>query len=118
LYLLTYALTSALYNLNVSDREASSKIFVRKKPRRVTVYPTNASYRVNYRTQNEKWYFSYSNISLTFKVNWKNRLFNSRYTLDSEMAITDWETQIGKIKSKNLGTIQYYRTRKIYRICY
>ncbi|WAC03546.1 carboxypeptidase-like regulatory domain-containing protein [Lacinutrix neustonica] len=86
----TYALTSATYNLNVSDREAASKLFVRKKPRKARVYPTEAAYRINYRVKNGKWYFGYSNILLTFKVNWENKLFNSRYTLQSEMAITDW----------------------------
>ncbi|WP_452224201.1 carboxypeptidase-like regulatory domain-containing protein [Lacinutrix chionoecetis] len=87
----TYALTSAIYNLNVEDRDLASKMFVRKKPRKADVYPTDAAYRVNYRIKDGKWYFGYSNILLTFKINWKNKLFNSRYTLESEMAITDWD---------------------------
>ena len=62
-----------------------------KKPRRVKVYPTEAAYRVNYRIKDGKWYYGYSNISLTFKVNWEGKLFNSVYTLQSEMAVTDWE---------------------------
>ncbi|WP_231567334.1 carboxypeptidase-like regulatory domain-containing protein [Lacinutrix sp. Hel_I_90] len=95
----TYALTSATYNLNVSDREAASKLFVRKKPRKVTVYPTEAAYRINYRVKNGKWHFGYSNILLTFKVNWQNKLFNSRYTLQSEMAITDWDQDITSFTS-------------------
>ena len=86
----TLALTNAVYSLNVSNRELSSQMYVRKKPRRVDVYPTEATYRVNYRTTNGKWHYSYSNISLTFKVNWKGKLFNNTYTLNSEMAITDW----------------------------
>ncbi len=88
----TYALSNAVYSLNVSNRELSSRMYVRKKPRRVDVYPTEASYRVNYRTTNGKWHYAYSNISLTFKVNWKGKLFNNVYTLSSEMAITDWKT--------------------------
>lgn len=88
----TYALTSAVYSLNVENRELASEMFIRKKPRRVSVYPTEAAYRVDYRTSNGKWYYGYSNIQLTFKVNWKNKLFNSSYTLQSEMAITDWKT--------------------------
>lgn len=87
----TLALTSAVFNLNVEDKELSSELFVRKKPRKVKVYPTEASYRVDYRTKNGKWYYGYGNIQLTFKVNWKNRLFNSVYTLNSEMAVTDWK---------------------------
>lgn len=96
----SYALTSAKYNLNISDKIEASKLFVKKKPRKATVYPTEAAYRVNYRVKNGKWYFGYSNILLTFKVNWKNRLFNSRYTLQSEMAITDWNQDTTKFTNK------------------
>ncbi|AUC75733.1 carboxypeptidase-like regulatory domain-containing protein [Olleya sp. Bg11-27] len=96
----TSALTSASYNLNVENREEAGKLFVRKKPLTATVYPTEASYRVNYRTKDGKWYFGYSNIILTFKVNWKNRWFNSKYTLQSEMAITDWEINENTVKTK------------------
>ncbi|WP_445956839.1 carboxypeptidase-like regulatory domain-containing protein [Yeosuana sp.] len=85
----TLALTSAVYNLNVEDKELASKMFVRRKPNKVTVYPTEASYRVDYRTRNGKWSFGYGNIQLTFKVNWKKKLFNNVYTLSAEMAITD-----------------------------
>ena len=88
----TYALTSAVYSLNVKNRERAAAMFIRKKPRKAIVYPTLASYRVDYRNTAGKWYYGYSNIQLTFKVNWKNKLFNSVYTLQSEMAITDWET--------------------------
>lgn len=98
----TLALTNAVYSLNVSNRELSSQMYVRKKPRKVDVYPTEATYRVNYRTSNGKWHYAYSNISLTFKVNWKGKLFNSTYTLNSEMAITDWkihDTKLAKIRS-------------------
>ena len=96
----TYALTSAIYNLNVSNKEQASKLFVKRKPRKATVYPTEASYRVNYRTKDGKWYFGYSNTLLTFKVKWDNKLFNSRYTLQSEMAITDWNLNTTTFKNK------------------
>jgi len=88
----TFALTSAVYSLNVENKELAASMFIRKKPRKAIVYPTQASYRVDYRMTNGRWYYGYSNIQLTFKVNWKNKLFNSVYTLQSEMAITDWET--------------------------
>ncbi|XMO85603.1 carboxypeptidase-like regulatory domain-containing protein [Algibacter sp. AS12] len=93
----TLALTNAVYSLNISNRELSSNMFVRKKPKKVDVYPTQATYRVNYRTTNGKWHYAYSNIALTFKVNWKGKLFNSVYTLNSEMAVTDWEIHNTKL---------------------
>lgn len=88
---INYALVSAIYNLNLENREKASAFFIRKKPRKVQVYPTEAAYRVNYRIKNGKWHYGYSNILLTFKVNWEGKLFNSVYSLQSEMAITDWE---------------------------
>ena len=87
----TLALTSAVYNLNVENKELTSRLFVRKKPRNVSVYPTEAAYRVDYREKNGKWYYGYSNAQLTFKINRKGKLFNSVYSLSSEMAVTDWE---------------------------
>ncbi len=86
----TFSLISAIYNLNVENRERAAELFVKKKPNRVTVHPTEAAYRVDYRLKDNTWHYGYSNIQLTFKVNWKGRLFNSVYTLSSEMAVTDW----------------------------
>ena len=98
----TFALTSAVYSLNVENRKQASELFVRKKPRKVTVYPTEAVYRVDYKTTNGKWYYGYSNIQLAFKVKWKKKLFSSSYTLNIEMAITDWEINTTeKVKAKN-----------------
>jgi len=87
----TLALNSAIYNLNVENKELTASLFVKKKPRNVTVYPTKAAYRVDYREKDGKWYYSYSNVQITFKINKKRKLFNSVYSLSSEMAITDWE---------------------------
>lgn len=101
----TLALTSADYSLNVKDKELTSRMFVKKKPRKVDVHPTEATYKVKYRTQNGRWHYAYSNIGLTFKVNWKGKLFNSIYTLNSEMAVTDWEipeVKIAKEREKML----------------
>lgn len=86
----TYALTGADYNLNVENKSEVSTYFVKKKPNRVDVTPIEAKYKVTYRVKNGKWYYSYSNMMLTFIVDWKGKLFNNKYTLNSEMAITDW----------------------------
>lgn len=84
-------LTSAVYNLNVTDRQLASELFVRRKPRKVDVWPTEVAYRVDYRNKNGKWYYGYSNAFLKFKVDWENKLFNSVYSMTAEMAVTDWE---------------------------
>ena len=84
-------LTSAIYSLNITDRLAASKMFVRKKPRNAMVYPNEVAYRVDYREKNGRWYYGYSNVLLEFKVDWDRKLFNSVYSMTAEMAVTDWE---------------------------
>jgi hypothetical protein len=83
-------LLSATYSLNVSDREKASELFVKKKPKGANVWPTKAVYRVDYAERNRKWFYSYSNLSIDFKVNWDKKIFNTTYSLSAEMAITDW----------------------------
>ncbi len=98
----TFALTSAVYSLNVEDRASATNLFVRKKPRKVRVYPIQAAYRVDYKTVDGKWFYGYSNIQLEFNIKWKGKLFSSNYTLSIEMAVTDWEQNTtGKTKPDN-----------------
>jgi hypothetical protein len=88
-------LTSAIYSLNITDPKVASRMFVRKKPANASVYPTEVSYRVDYREKDGKWYYGYSNAILEFKIDWDKRLFNSIYNLTCEMAVTDWEPYAG-----------------------
>lgn len=87
-------LTSAIYSLNIINREKASKMFVRRKPRNAKVYPTEVAYRVDYREKNGRWYYGYSNVLLEFKVNWDKKLFNSVYSMTCEMAVTDWKKNL------------------------
>ncbi len=84
-------LTSAVYSLNITDKVMASEMFVRKKPRNAEVWPTEVAYRVDYRERDGKWYYGYSNVLLEFKIDWDKKLFNSVYSMNCEMAITDWE---------------------------
>lgn len=97
------ALVSADYSLDVSNKNKTKNLLVKKKPRDVIVYPLEANYKVDYKAKNGKWYYSYSNLNLKFKVNKKRQIFNKVYTLSSEMAVTDWEinTANRKIKTKD-----------------
>ncbi|WP_281542782.1 carboxypeptidase-like regulatory domain-containing protein [Maribacter aestuarii] len=96
-------LTSAIYSLNITNRDLASRMFVRKKPRNADVWPTEVAYRVDYREKDGKWYYGYSNVLLEFKVDWDKRLFNSVYSMNCEMAVTDWEENVtnSNLKSKD-----------------
>ncbi|MFK7833852.1 MAG: carboxypeptidase-like regulatory domain-containing protein [Winogradskyella sp.] len=95
------ALVSADYALDLSNKTKTKNLLVRKKPRSIDVQPLEALYKVDYREKDDKWYYSYSNLSLTFKVNKKRELFNKVYTLSSEMAVTDWEVNLVENKIRN-----------------
>ncbi|WP_115839910.1 carboxypeptidase-like regulatory domain-containing protein [Winogradskyella sediminis] len=95
------ALVSANYFLDVSNMSKTKNLLVKRKPSDVVVYPLEAIYKVDYKEKGDKWYYSYSNLSLTFKVNKKRQLFNKVYTLSSEMAVTDWEVNTTDKKIKN-----------------
>ncbi|WP_456422488.1 carboxypeptidase-like regulatory domain-containing protein [Lutibacter sp.] len=97
------ALTNAKFKLNLDNKEKASRIFIVKKPRGAKVYPVEATYQIDYREKNGKWYYGYSRIQLGFKINWDKRLFNTIYYTTMEMAITDWKSNITKklIKPKN-----------------
>ncbi|MBF8150418.1 carboxypeptidase-like regulatory domain-containing protein [Winogradskyella sp. F6397] len=97
----TLALVSANYVLDVSDMKKTKNLLVKRKPSDVEVYPLEAIYKVDYKEKGDKWYYSYSNLSLTFKVNKKRQLFNKVYTLSSEMAVTDWVENSTDKKIKN-----------------
>lgn len=85
------ALAGADFFMELGDSDEASKIFVKRKPRDIIVIPRSASYHIDYREKNGNWYYGYGSVSLSFKVKQKGKLFNSNYTVSSEMAVTDWK---------------------------
>jgi hypothetical protein len=94
----TFSLVKASFNLNVDNRSAATDLFVQKKPGGTKVYPVEVKYDITYRQKDGRWYFGYGNTQLEFVVNWKRKLFNSRYKVNSELAVTNWEVNTEKVK--------------------
>lgn len=94
------ALKSAVFKLNISNREEAEKMFIVKKPYNARIYPIEAAYRIDYHEKDSKWHYGYSRIELGLRVNWKKKLFNTNYYSTLEMAVTDWsavsESQLTK----------------------
>jgi hypothetical protein len=84
------ALKSAVFSLNITDKEEAATFFIMKKPFNAKVYPTETKYRMDYLEKDGKWYYSYSRIELGLKIIWKKKLFNTNYFSTVEMAVTDW----------------------------
>ncbi|MEP0214838.1 MAG: carboxypeptidase-like regulatory domain-containing protein, partial [Cellulophaga sp.] len=99
-------LTSAIYSLNITDKQKAAKLFVRKKPNKAKVWPTDVAYRVDYREKNNKWYYGYSSAILEFKIDWDSRLFNSVYSMSCEMAVTDWKKNTSNVLPKGKDKVK------------
>jgi hypothetical protein len=84
------ALKTAVFSLNITDKEEASKMFIMKKPLNAKAFPFETKYRIDYREIDGKWYYGYSRIELGMKIVWKKRLFNTNYLSTVEMAVTDW----------------------------
>jgi len=91
----TSSLVKAEYSLNVDNRNAAATMFVKKKPSGSKVYPTELNYFVDYAQKNGKWHYAYANAQMEYVVNWKRKIFNSKYKVNAEMVVTDWETNPG-----------------------
>jgi len=83
------ALSSAKFSLNMENESEVRRMFIRKKPSGVKVTPLSADYIVNYQEKDGKWYFTYARGEIKFKCNWQRKLFNSKFSVMTEMAITD-----------------------------
>lgn len=101
----TFTLVKASFNLNVDRRSEAADLFVKKKPGGTKVYPVEVEYDIEYRQQDGKWYYGYGVTELEFVVNWKRKLFNSRYTVNSEMAVTDWQIDENEDRRKDSAYI-------------
>ena len=87
----TSTLVKAEYSLNVDDRDAAAAMFVKKKPNGSKVYPTELNYQVDYAQNDGKWHYAYGKAQMDYVVNWKRKIFNSKYKINSEMVVTDWQ---------------------------
>ncbi len=83
------AFMGAEFHLSETRIDRASQYMVKRKPPGLRVDIEKANYLVNYRFNNGKWYLAYVRTELVIGVKWKKKLFRSRYTSLSEMAVTN-----------------------------
>ncbi|MGA8854014.1 MAG: carboxypeptidase-like regulatory domain-containing protein [Christiangramia sp.] len=101
----TSTLVKADYSLNVDDRDAAAAMFVKKKPNGSKVYPTELNYQVDYAQDDGKWHYAYGKAQMDYVVNWKRKIFNSKYKINTEMVVTDWQEYAGNDWKKSVDLI-------------
>ncbi|MEI8086191.1 MAG: carboxypeptidase-like regulatory domain-containing protein [Paludibacter sp.] len=85
------ALKSAVFSLDLSDKNKAYSMLIQKTPRHFNVNPIEANYRIDYFEKDGKWYFGYSRIELAFNVSKKKTHYNNNYYTTLEMAVINWE---------------------------
>ena len=92
----TYALARAEFDMDLTNNDEATRIFVRKKPINAKVSTYKAHYLIDYRLNDDLWYYSYSRIDLGLKIDWRKRLLNTYYNSIIEMAATDWSDDMDR----------------------
>lgn len=85
----TFAISKINFNLNVENDERATALFIMQSPAGLKATPTSATYTIEYRKSLDKWYYHYGSLEVRIKCNWSKRLFNSNYTINSELVVTD-----------------------------
>lgn len=86
------AITGLEFRLSDIGLALASNVLVKKKPLSMQVETLSGNYLVNYKEFNNKWYLNYVRSELKFRCKWKKKLFNTTFTVMSEMAVTDIDT--------------------------
>lgn len=90
------AISEAEFSLNIEDEDKASRFFIERKPIGMSILPQAATYRTSYTIADGKWYFNYARAEVKLKIDWDKRLFNSMYTIMTEIAITDRRTGLAE----------------------
>lgn len=94
------AFTRAEFNLNMDDRNKATQAILKKKPFGLRFKPLEVSFLITYKQRDNLTYLSYIRNEVRFNCDWKRRLFATNYTINSEMVVTDNDTE-------NVNNISY-----------
>jgi len=95
------AVTMAEFSLDISDVDKATRIFVKKKPTGLRFEPQSTSYLVTYKKQGDKYFLNYMRNEIKFRADWRRKIFQTTYTVMSEMVITERKTEnVDKISAK------------------
>lgn len=79
--------------MNVEGREDAVDLFVLKRPQNIRFDVKSASYVINYKPSDGKWYYDYAKMEVKFETRRKRSLFRNHYTVMSEIAVTDHRSE-------------------------
>lgn len=87
------AFTRIEFSLDMQDIDKAISMMLVKKPSGLRFRPSDFTFTIAYKRQNDLYYLNYVRSEAKFKCDWKKRLFSSKYDLISEMVATDRTSQ-------------------------
>ena len=90
----TLAIRHIELQLDMSDRENAIRFMLERKPFGVRFRPREFNITIDYRYDNAgRLFLGYIRTDISFKCDWKRKLFSSPYHVISEMVVTDLQTE-------------------------
>lgn len=86
------ALVLAEFEINPLYIDRTTETYVSRLPRRFSMKPEYVRYRARYRNIDGRYFLAHVRGDLGFIAHGKNKLFNSRYTVFFELAVTNHRT--------------------------
>lgn len=87
-----YAVVLADFEINPLYIDQTATSYISRLPRAYSMRPEYVRYRASYRAVNGRYYLSHVRGDLGFLARGRKRLFNSRFNIFFEMAVTDHRT--------------------------
>lgn len=86
----THTISRVEFSLDMSDLGKATQAMLRKKPVGLRFRPDRLDFVVAYRLADDgRSYLNYVSSEAEFRCDWKKRLFSTRYSVRSEMVVTD-----------------------------
>lgn len=114
----TLTFSRAEFSTMMDDKQKVTNQILRRKPAGLRFEPEEISYLITYKESGGKALLNYVRWDLSFKCDWKRRLFSSRYFVVSEAVMTDAEkvdrNPIGRHNALNPSTVLSDRVGDFY----
>lgn len=85
----TLTFTQAEFSYNMKDRNKITHAILKRKPFNLRFKPEEITYLVTYKQENGLSYLNYMRNEISFKCDWKRKLFSTNYTVVNEMVVTN-----------------------------
>lgn len=110
----TLSFTRVEFKMDTQDKQKVTDAILKEKPKGLRFTPEEVLYIVTYKQKDDKTYLNYIRNEITFKCDWKRRLFATNYAVISETIITDRDEQkVSRIPNKETFSMRQSLSQEV-----